>query len=233
MTLVYLFMALAPALALALYIYWKDKHEKEPVGVLVMCFIFGVLICIPAGIWNSGAFEIFKFDLDANDNGMLISFFMAFFVVGLGEELLKYLVVILYAFRKPSFNEPFDGIVYAVMVSLGFAALENIFYVMEGGMGVAIMRMFTAVPMHAAFAVVMGYYVGLSKFYRGSRRTEKSVKGLLYAIFLHGSYDFVLFQDDMPFLTLLVFPMMLWAFFLCRKAIRKHLDVSPFNPLRR
>ena len=53
-------MALAPALALALYIYWKDKHEKEPVGVLVMCFIFGVLICIPAGIWNSGAFEIFS-----------------------------------------------------------------------------------------------------------------------------------------------------------------------------
>jgi len=63
---------------------------------------------------------------------------MAFFVVGLGEELLKYLVVVLYAFRKPSFNEPFDGIVYAVMVSLGFAAFENIIYVMEGGLGVAI-----------------------------------------------------------------------------------------------
>ena len=72
------------------------------------------------------------------DNGMVISFFMAFFVVGLGEELLKYLVVILYAFRKPCFNEPFDGIVYAVMVSLGFAAFENIIYVMEGGIGVAI-----------------------------------------------------------------------------------------------
>ncbi len=233
MTLIYIFMALAPALAIALYIYWKDKHEKEPVGVLVMCFIFGVLICFPAGMWNSGVFEIFGFDLDDKDNGMLVSFFMAFFVVGLGEELLKYLVVVLYAFRKPCFNEPFDGIVYTVMVSLGFAAFENIFYVMEGGIGVAIMRMFTAVPMHAAFAVIMGYYIGLSKFYNGAARTEKSIKGLLYAILLHGFYDFVLFQDDMPLLSFLIFPMIIWAFFLCRKAMKKHLDVSPFNPAKR
>ena len=156
MTLINFLMALAPALAIALFIYWKDKHEKEPIGVLLMCFIFVILICFPAGFWNSGVFEIFGYDLE-EDNGMLISFFMAFFVVGLGEELLKYLVVIFYAFKKPSFNEPFDGIVYAVMVSLGFAAFENILYVMEGGTKVAIIRMFTAVPMHAAFAVIMGY----------------------------------------------------------------------------
>ena len=168
-------MALAPAFAIALYIYWKDTHEKEPVGVLVMCFIFGVLICFPAGFWNSGVFEIFGFDLDNNHNGLLLSFFMAFFVVGLGEETLKYLVVIFYAFRKPCFNEPFDGIVYAVMVSLGFAAFENIFYVMEGGLGVAVLRMFTAVPMHAAFAVIMGYYIGLSKYYPGSCSYGKKV----------------------------------------------------------
>ena len=233
MTLIYILMALAPALAIALYIYWKDTHEKEPVGVLVMCFIFGVLICFPAGFWNSGVFEIFGFDLDQEDNGFLISFFMAFFVVGLGEETLKYLVVILYAFRKPCFNEPFDGIVYAVMVSLGFAAFENIFYVIEGGLAVAIMRMFTAVPMHAAFAVIMGYYIGLSKYYQGAARAEKSLKGLFYAFVLHGAYDFVLFQDDMPILSFLIFPLIIWAISLCRKAMKKHLDVSPFNPNKR
>jgi len=226
-------MALAPAFAIALYIYWKDTHEKEPVGVLVMCFIFGVLICFPAGFWNSGVFEIFGFDLDQEDNSMLISFFMAFFVVGLGEETLKYLVVVLYAFRKPCFNEPFDGIVYAVMVSLGFAAFENIFYVMEGGLSVAVLRMFTAVPMHAAFAVIMGYYIGLSKYYRGAARTEKSLKGLVYAVLLHGLYDFVLFQDDFPLLGLLIFPLIIWAFFLCKRAMNKHLKVSPFNPKKK
>jgi len=233
MTLIYILMALAPAFAIALYIYWKDTHEKEPVGVLVMCFIFGVLICFPAGFWNSGVFEIFGFDLDQEDNGMLISFFMAFFVVGLGEEMLKYLVVVLYAFRKPCFNEPFDGIVYAVMVSLGFAAFENIFYVMEGGLSVAVLRMFTAVPMHAAFAVIMGYYIGLSKYYRGAARTEKSLKGLFYAVLLHGLYDFVLFQDDFPLLGLLIFPLIIWAFFLCKRAMNKHLKVSPFNPKKK
>jgi len=233
MTLIYILMALAPAFAIALYIYWKDTHEKEPVGVLVMCFIFGVLICFPAGFWNSGVFEIFGFDLDQEDNSMLISFFMAFFVVGLGEEMLKYLVVVLYAFRKPCFNEPFDGIVYAVMVSLGFAAFENIFYVMEGGLSVAVLRMFTAVPMHAAFAVIMGYYIGLSKYYRGAARTEKSLKGLVYAVLLHGLYDFVLFQDDFPLLGLLIFPLIIWAFFLCKRAMNKHLKVSPFNPKKK
>ena len=116
------------------------------------------------------------------------------------------------------------------MVSLGFAAFENIFYVMEGGIGVAVMRMFTAVPMHAAFAVIMGYYIGLSKYYQGDARIEKSLKGLLYAVLFHGLYDFFLFQDDMPLLGLLIFPMIVWAFFLCRKAMKKHLDVSPFNP---
>ena len=86
------------------------------------------------------------------------------------------------------------------------------------------MRMFTAVPMHAAFAVVMGYYVGLSKFYSGSKRTEKSVKDYSMPFFFMDHMILSFFQDDMPFLTLLlVFPMMLWAFFLCLKAIRKHL----------
>ena len=68
------------------------------------------------------------------------------------------------------------------------------------------MRMFTAVPMHAAFAVIMGYYIGLSKYYHGSARTEKSLKGLFYAVVLHGAYDFLLFQDDMPILSFLIFP---------------------------
>jgi len=119
------------------------------------------------------------------------------------------------------------------MVSLGFAAFENIIYVMDGGIGVAIVRMFTAVPMHAAFAVIMGYYIGLSKYYHGSARTEKSLKGLFYAVVLHGAYDFLLFQDDMPILKFLIFPLIIWAISLCRKAMKKHLDVSPFNPNKR
>ena len=132
----YLYLALAPALALALYVYWRDKYEKEPIGVLVVCFVMGSLCCLPAGFFNVIGAEVLGFDFDGK-NGLAVSFFMAFCVVGLGEELSKYLVLVLYALRKPSFNEPFDGIVYAVMISLGFAALENVFYVQDGGLGVA------------------------------------------------------------------------------------------------
>ena len=228
MVLVNLYLALAPALALALYIYWKDKHEKEPIGVLVVCFVLGSLACLPAGFFNQIGAEVLGFDFDGK-NGIAVSFFMAFCVVGFGEELCKYIVLVLYALRKPSFNEPFDGIVYAVMISLGFAALENVFKVQDGGVGVAFARMLTAVPMHAAFGVLMGYQVGLSKFMNQSVQTNVSLKGLFLAVFFHGAYDFVLFQNSSILITLLVFPIMIWAFVLSRKAMRLHSKNSPFR----
>lgn len=228
MVLVNLYLALAPALASALYIYWKDKHEKEPIGVLVVCFVLGSLGCLPAGFFNQIGAEVLGFDIDGK-NGIAVSFFMAFCVVGFGEELCKYIVLVLYALRKPSFNEPFDGIVYAVMISLGFAALENVFYVHDGGVGVAFARMLTAVPMHAAFGVLMGYQVGLAKFMNQSVQTNVSLKGLFLAVFFHGAYDFVLFQNSSILITLLVFPIMIWAFVLSRKAMRLHSKNSPFR----
>ena len=226
MILVNLYLALAPALAIALYIYWKDKHEKEPIGVLVVCFVLGSLGCLPAGFFNEIGAEVLGFDFDGK-NGIAVSFFMAFCVVGFGEELCKYIVLVLYALRKPSFNEPFDGIVYAVMISLGFAALENVFKVQDGGVGVAFARMLTAVPMHAAFGVLMGYQVGLAKFMNQSVQTNVSLKGLFLAVFFHGAYDFVLFQNSS--ISLLVFPIMIWAFVLSRKAMRLHSKNSPFR----
>ena len=228
MILVNLYLALAPALAIALYIYWKDKHEKEPIGVLVVCFVLGSLGCLPAGFFNEIGAEVLGFDFDGK-NGIAVSFFMAFCVVGFGEELCKYIVLVLYALRKPSFNEPFDGIVYAVMISLGFAALENVFKVQDGGVGVAFARMLTAVPMHAAFGVLMGYQVGLAKFMNQSVQTNVSLKGLFLAVFFHGAYDFVLFQNSSILITLLVFPIMIWAFVLSRKAMRLHSKNSPFR----
>ena len=223
-----LYLALAPGLALALFIYWKDKHEKEPVGLLIGCFLLGALMCFPAGFWNTCLFVAFGFDL-AGSNGLLLSFLMAFCVVGLGEESLKYLVLVKYPFNRPSFNEPFDGIVYSVMISLGFATLENVDYVMEGGLAVAFLRAVTAVPMHAAFAIIMGYHVGMAKFQHPLRQKATCRRGLLCAVALHGGYDFVLFQDSSLWLMLLVFPIMIYAIVLSRRAMREHLARSPFQ----
>ena len=91
-----------------------------------------------------------------------------------------------------------DGIVYSVMVSMGFATLENVMYVLNfaqqgQGLQVGIQRMFLSVPAHASFAVVMGYFVGKAKINTGSKSFMLMLTGLLIAIFFHGTYDFFLF----------------------------------------
>ena len=226
--LLYLWMAFAPCLALALYVYWRDKHEKEPVGILVKCFFLGAMITFTAGYSNLFGAEVLGFEM-RGENGLAVSFFMAFFVVGFGEEFWKFLVLVFFAFPKSSFNEPFDGIVYSVMIGLGFAALENLDYVLDGGIGVALLRMVTAVPMHAALGVLMGYYVGIAKFAEESSRINTLLLGLFYATFFHGSYDFVLFQNASAILSFVFVPIMIWAFFLCRKCMRLHSENSPFR----
>ena len=217
-------LAIAPGLAIAIYIYWRDKYEKEPIGLLLKCFTLGALTVFPAIFIEGFAIGIFDFG-----DSIVATFITAFLCIGLTEEALKYWVLTKYAFHKPAFNEPFDGIVYSVIIGLGFATLENIFYVYQYGAKVGFMRMFTAVPMHAAFGVLMGYYVGIAKFQGAVLRAHFKVKGLGFAVFFHGAYDFFLMQGDFPVLALLNVVVIFYAIRLSRKAINSHLDASPFK----
>lgn len=96
-----------------------------------------------------------------------------------------------YAYDKKAFDEPFDGIVYSVMVAMGFATIENVGYVYQHGIGTGVMRMFLSVPAHGSFAVMMGYYVGMAKFKPGMAYVLRTV-GIFWAVILHGSYDTLL-----------------------------------------
>lgn len=122
--------------------------------------------------------------------------------------------------RKKEFNEPFDGIIYSTFVSLGFATLENVVYVMQSGFSTGIARMFTAVPAHYAFGVIMGYYVGKAKFDE-KNRASYLLRGLLYAVLLHGLYDFFVFQRDYPMLGFLVFAALILGLYLAQRAIKE------------
>lgn len=128
----------------------------------------------------------------------------AFIVVALVEEGLKFLVLRYYSFNRKSFDEPLDGIVYSIMVSMGFATLENIFYVVLSeqfsGMQTGVLRMLTAVPGHAVWAVVMGYYVGKAKFDQANK-IVLLIKGLVFATILHGVYDAFLFLMENEYLS--------------------------------
>jgi len=191
----YIALAIAPGLAICLFIFHRDAYNREPKLNLIISFFFGVLSIIPA-------FFIEKAFVNNFGNGLVDQAVKAFFIVALTEELCKFATLRFYSYRQKSFDEPFDGIVYGVMVSMGFATLENILYVtnsVQQGQGyqVALLRMFLAVPAHATFGVLMGYHVGRAKF-ETNRTAALTLLGLFWAVFFHGAYDTFLFWQQSP-----------------------------------
>lgn len=218
-------LAIAPVFIIIFYIFIKDKYEKEPKRLLVYNFLLGAIVSI---IITTLLYIIIDIPLPLkNRDSVFEQFIKAFFVVGLSEEFSKYIIVRYYSQPHKEYNEPFDGIVYAVMVSMGFAATENIMYVLEGGMEVAIIRAFTAVPAHATFAILMGYFMGRAKF--SNNRAILNLTGLFLAVLFHGAYDFFLFIDFIPGVWIGAFISLFIGIVLARKAIRRHQFNSHFN----
>jgi protease PrsW len=226
--MILLAFAIAPGVVIAMYIYLKDKHEREPIGLLVKSFFFGmtsiiVTLCISYPLSLVAPID----DQDLTQQAV-----HAFLIVALVEEFSKYIFVRGVLFRDPNFNEPFDGIVYSVMVGMGFATLENVMYVVDGGWDVAVMRMFTAVPAHATFAVLMGYYLGLSKFVH--HKSHYGWYGLAIATLFHGAYDYFWFIAEVTGvwtgIWLGAVVALVMGIVLSRKAIKIHQDASPFHP---
>jgi len=222
-----LLIAVAPVLTVILYIYFHDKYEKEPVGLLVLSFLFGgiisILIVTILYLFTGRLIPI------TNELSVWQQFIQAFVVVAFAEEFSKYVIVKYFAQPKKAFNEPYDGIMYAVMVSMGFACTENIMYVIEGGYETAILRAFTAVPAHATFGILMGYYMGKAKF--SNNRLKLNMAGLFLAVLFHGAYDFFLFIGFIPGISIGAFISLIIGIFLSRKAIKKHQENSNFKTL--
>jgi len=217
-------LAAAPAVLLLRYYYRQDRERPEPKGLVVKIFLFGVVatfVAIPLEMLMSIFQQLFvRFPL-------LYALFKAFIVAALIEEYLKLTIVRLFAYKNPHFDEIMDGVVYAVVASLGFACMENILYVMGGTLWTALTRAITAIPLHATASGLMGYYIGRAKF-ASSPQQEKALinKGLRVAIFIHGTYDFLLFSvpvlGQLP--SLGIIPLILGAFFVLRARIRRALE---------
>lgn len=220
-----LLLAIAPVFIIILYIYFKDKFEKEPIGFLFKNFLLGVTLSILITTILGGVAS--KLIPLINETSVFEQFLKAFIVVALVEEFSKYVIVRYYSQRSKEFNEPFDGIVYAVMVSMGFAALENVLYVFQYGVSTGITRAFTAVPAHATFAIIMGYFMGKAKF--SKNRIGLNLLGLICATLFHGAYDFFLFINFIPGIWIGAFISLFIGIYLSRKAIKKHQNSSYFK----
>ena len=183
-----LLLALVPGLALALIIYLRDRHAPEPYSLLLLSCIYGVL----SYFITMGLGFLFHNFIYINDEDVLSQLVRAFVFVGLLGEGIKFLFLrgIIYYYKD--FNQPFDGIVYAVMVGIGFATTENILYVINGDGDTALVRIITAVPAHAVFAVIMGFFLGEAKLFK-NRAFVYSAAALLFAAFAHGYYDYFLY----------------------------------------
>lgn len=186
--------ATAPVVIIAFYIYFRDKYDKEPFLMLAKALTLGMLTVIPILLMETFLMEFMPI---FESSSRLSAFYNAFVVAGFSEELWKFIALVILIWKSKEFDERIDGIVYAVFVSLGFAWVENVLYVMEGGINVAIMRALLAVPAHALFGVTMGYYLSLSKF-TNDEPTKKRffIYALVFPIILHGAYDFILMANE-------------------------------------
>lgn len=220
-----LLLAIAPTLVIIVYIYLKDKFEKEPLRLLIKNFLLGAIISILITIVLGYLMNLI---LPLPDERSIFQMFLkAFVVVGFVEEFSKYVIVRYVSQRNSAFNEPFDGIVYAVMVSMGFATLENILYVFQYGVSTGIIRAFTAVPAHATFAILMGYFMGKAHF--SSNRIALNLTGLLVATIFHGAYDFFLFINYIPGIWLGAIASLIIGILLSKKAMKNHQNISKFR----
>ena len=181
--IIILVVALLPIWILLQYFIKSDKFP-EPTEMLSATFWKGVKICFPVlivellitwGIESAGLPAIYKECADA------------FLCAAMTEEFFKFRVLDTFVSKSSHFDEEMDGIVYGAVASLGFAALENIMYSLSEGLGVAIFRAVSAVPLHAGVGAIMGYYYGKTHF--SGKKVGLFNIGLILAILYHGAYD--------------------------------------------
>lgn len=225
----YWFLTLAAVLPALWLIRHYVKHDAypEPRGLVIKTALMGIVIVIPIIVIELLLTSVIGEDAPR----MVTAFFSAFVVAAFSEELFKYLVLKKYCSTKSDFDEPMDGIVYAVVVSLGFALLENIMYVLSAageagpdgvaaGLWTAVLRAFTAVPAHASFGVIMGFHFSNQHFGKGKKGFLPAA--LLLPILWHGAYDFLLFAAH-PVTLLAFIPFLIYLFRTAKKLHRQRM----------
>jgi RsiW-degrading membrane proteinase PrsW (M82 family) len=196
-----LLITIVPSFLILLYFFFSDKF-KEPKGTVAIVFVLGILICLPAGILNN--FMFVNFGGEGSGKDLTHSFLGPAWT----EEILKFLVLYAIVLRRSEFNEPMDGIVYGVVVSLGFATYENYDYVFRLAetwdivpSQMAIWRSYSAVPMHGLNGCVMGFYFGKYAF-TGDRKYL--ILSLAIPYLFHGFYNFLGWPNMMIIILILV-----------------------------
>lgn len=217
--------AMAPVLVCIIYIYIRDKYEKEPIRLLLIGLLFGAYSTSIILALGALAEKYITYDW-----GEWINVYTAFVTSAGIEESVKYLFLYFLVWRNKNFNERFDGIVYAVFVSLGFAGVENIVYVFNpvfGGLDTAFSRAIYSVPGHAFFGVAMGYYFALAKFEPHNKKRHL-IQAFTVPWILHGVYNTIALMGFSSYIIALL-PFVAFLWYSGFKKMKKHIETSPFK----
>ncbi|MDX8046099.1 glutamic-type intramembrane protease PrsW [Gracilibacillus sp. S3-1-1] len=208
-------VSIAPAFALLSFFYLKDEYELEPIFAIFRTFLYGALLVFPI------MFIQFAFQ----EEGIAQSPFMqSYFVYGLFEEFFKWFIFIFTTYKYSRFNTVYDGIVYGVSISLGFATVENILYLFAHGIEFAFSRAIFPVSSHALFGVIMGYYLGRAKF-SPNNGFIPILLALILPTVLHGTYDFILELIKKQWVYALI-PFMFFLWLLCLRKVKVANEMS-------
>ena len=257
-SLILSFVALIPVVILCWYIYSKDRMEKEPIGLLFLLLFAGVISYFPAiyaennliGMIDQMFLDEMTYSLsgyavfDSEKSFALHSASCGFGAIALVEESIKWILLFLITYKNKNFDHLFDGVVYAVFLSLGFAAAENVFYAIRDGWGTFILRSLTSVPGHMTFGVLMGYCYTMWHMYFAAAKKEKELSeagmitinrpfhseawifaSVLLPILLHGCYSFLrFFTSDVMTIVFYIFIILLYI--LCFFGVRRLSDAD-------
>ncbi|MEW6228449.1 MAG: PrsW family glutamic-type intramembrane protease [Bacillota bacterium] len=217
-----LFISLGPGILWVWFFYAKDRAEPEPKRLVARAFAYGAISVFPAALLEAP----FRRVITTGPRDLAALLVVSVLVVGLVEEVVKFVAVKLAAYDNREFNEVMDGVVYAVAAGLGFAAAENLFYATSFGIAVGLFRAFITDLAHASFSGIVGYYLGRAKF-DARHAGGLLARGLVAAIVLHGLYDFLIIGRIVP--PVFGILMILATYAYLNRKIRQAQRLSPFR----
>lgn len=211
--------SVTPGLALLAYFYLKDRYDAEPISMVIRLFVSGALVVFPIMVLQRALVLAF------GENPFVFSFGLSAGV----EEALKWMILYLLIYKHVKFDEPYDGIVYAVAVSLGFATVENLIYSLMSytSFSQLLFRAFLPVSGHALFGVIMGYYMGKAKF-SGGHPAKYLAIAFIYPVFYHGLYDLIIMTVKTYWLSLII-PLMVFLWVLSLWKVKHANSKSPLK----
>ena len=195
MNIISITIALAPILFFAIIIYKRDKYDKEPIGKIVKYYLLGITFSLIVFVTEKNMISV------NIENGLFRKIYISFIAVALVEEFSKWAVLNVFLIKEQNFNERLDGVIYSIMLSLGFASTENIIYILSESKflvyRLGLLRGITSIPAHIVFGIIMGYYISKSKFSESKIESLKNkLKSLLIPIVMHGVFDFILMIEE-------------------------------------